>query len=188
MVFKKFVKYYMSENGDWPDGVVEPWEKKMELVNKKHKLIITDSDINAYSLANGVSFDEAKDILNRKNDAEPMWIDQIRADYWQGIADECDKAIRDYFVDKKIFITDYAHQSEVSEGVPVCEDSDGKLYASTYTLRAWGGLMAECWNKILDISSLDYIDFYCGGEPKEVVEYLKANHLANADQWHTIGE
>lgn len=172
MTFVKWIRWH--DDDKWPDDIKDPFSEKLKYWNKKHKLIIPDKDIEAYAIANNASKEEAKSILYSKNDKEPAWTDKKMADYWGRISDEIDTALQDYVVKNKIFLTDYDHQNqnEDGHGVPVFQDSDGNLYVGTYTLRSWSGLMAECWNKILGISSLSYIDIYCGSTPAEISKYL----------------
>lgn len=186
MTFVKFIPWYISDNGNWPNGIIEPSEKKEELLNKNHKFIIPIDDIEKYANTHSISKEEAKDILQKQNNKEPIWTNQKMADYWDSIIEECDNEVKRYIIENKIFFTDNEHQSETFEGVPVCEDTDGNKYASTWSLRSWSNLMAECWNKILGIDSLDYIDIYCGNQPTEIVTYLKENNLANKDKWHKV--
>lgn len=163
------------ENKDWPacDGYIDPDEEKHKLWNKDKKLFVSADDISEYAANFQVSREEAAKTLTEENDKKPSWTDPDKAAYWNNILDDMHKAALQYCIDNHIFITDYQHQAEDFKGVPVLEDDKGNKYVLLMTLRAWGGFMADVWNKILKADKYGYIDFYCGGCPKEVEEFLK---------------
>jgi len=51
-------------------------------------------------------------------------------------------------------------------GCPVFE-IDGKLGYVLYSMRAWGEVMAECWDDIEQKSKYDYLDFYMTPDKKD---------------------
>lgn len=161
------------ENKDWPscDGYLDPMDEKHKLWNPDKKIFISADDISEYTTNFQVSREEASKILKEENDKKPNWIDEDKANYWDTIDNLIYEATLNYCVDNHVFFTDWEHQSEDFKGVPVLEDENGK-YVLLMTLRAWGGFMADVWNKILKTNKFGYIDFYCGGCPKEVEDYL----------------
>lgn len=165
-----FIKW--TEDNEWPNGLKDPWAERIKLLNPKHKIIIPKDDIKEFANKNNISKEDAKKQLEEENNKEPVWLDEKKADEWVKIGDECDKALREYIIEHKIFYTDYDHQSLDFNGVPILENDNGDKFVATYTLRSWGGLMADCWNEILNIDTLCYLDIYCGGTPDEIKDYL----------------
>lgn len=87
------------------------------------------------------------------------------------ILDKSHQAVLDYCVRNHIFYTDSEHQSSQYKCVPIVNNK----WVMTYTLRAWSGLMADVWSRILH-KSYDYLDFYCQSIPEEIKKFLQENN------------
>lgn len=108
------------------------------------------------------SWDEAEKLEDNWKDVPEREVHELH--------EKCYKELVDYCVDNKIFFTDDQHQSNSFKAVPLF---DGKL-PMTFSLRAWSGLIADVWNKILG-TNYNYLTFYCGSIPIEVSTFLSKN-------------
>lgn len=159
-----------DDSNKWQGKYLEPFDERRKLWNPEKKLFYpTKEDINQYAANFYVTKEEAQKRLRAKQDAKPDFIDEKKADEWLEIGKQCEEAVIKYCVENHVFLTDYDHQGN-KKGVPVIDNK----YILTYTLRAWGGLMADVWNEILgEKNKYNYLDFYCSGCPKEVEDFLK---------------
>lgn len=161
-----------TEDDKWIDncGYIDPDNERMKLWNPEKKLFSpTLDEISQYATNFCVSREDAQKKLRAEHDAKSDYIDEKKAKELIDITKECEKALIKYCVDNHVFKTDYEHQGG-ENGVPVFNNK----YILTYTLRSWGALMADIWNEILgENDKYNYLDFYCGGCPKEVENFLK---------------
>lgn len=159
------------EDDKWTEncGYVDPDNERLKLWNPEKKLFSpTKDEVSQYAANFYVTKEEAQKRLKAEWDAKPNYIDEKKAEEYSNITKECEEVLIKYCIDNHVFKTDYEHQGG-KNGVPVFDDK----YILTYTLRAWGGLMADVWNEILKTDKFGYLDFYCGGCPKEVEDFLK---------------
>lgn len=156
-----------------PDGLIDPDDERMKLVNKNKHLFIRDDEAQKYASENSCTFEEAKKKLEEMYDTIPTFTDEKKADELLKISEKCDKAVHKFCVENKIFYTDEEHQSSGFACCPVIDDK----YVVTYSLRAWSDLMAGVWNEILDRDDLMYLDIYCNSVPASVEKYLKDNNI-----------
>lgn len=173
MKFLEWTAAHYEKEG-WPkcDGFIDPSEEWQKLWNLDKKLVISKDDISQYAANFGKTQEEAAKILREENNKKPFWTDEKKAEQLKSLYDEMEKTALDYCVDNHIFVSDYQHQSDSFKGVPVLEDN-GNKYVLLMTFRAWGGFMADVWNKILKTDKFNYLSFYCNGCPKEVENFLR---------------
>lgn len=87
---------------------------------------------------------------------------------------KCYQDLVDYCVKNRIYISPNQHQNE-DWGVPVFDNK----YVDQFSLRSWGGIMAEVWNKIMGREDLNYLDFYCNDADKIIKDYKKPLEIVN---------
>lgn len=155
------------------DGLIDPNEERIKLINKNKHLFVSDEEAKKYASENSYTFEEAKKKLEKMYDAMPAFTDEKKADELLKISEKCDKAVHKFCVENKIFYTDEEHQSDRYACCPVIDNK----YVVTYSLRTWSGLMADVWNEILDRDDLTYLDIYCNSVPASVEKYLKDNDI-----------
>lgn len=168
----KFVKWiHYREDGNYED-ILDVDSELQKLWNPEKKWIIRedDEDVIKYSKEHNVSIQEAVHVIEAEDNKLPTYIDEEKANHLEEIGKVCDQKLREYCIKEKIFLTDRTHQIS---NIPVFEDDDGQKYLMLYSLRAWSGLMADVWNKILDTDRLHYLSFYCNVRDEEVDNYLK---------------
>ena len=91
-----------------------------------------------------------------------------------------EKEIKNQIIKNKYDFSGEHHQYGKC-GCPVFE-LDGKLGYALYSYRAWGGLMADCWNEIEETIKYDYMDFYMWPRSEDSVtaqtelEYYNSNN------------
>ena len=79
----------------------------------------------------------------------------------------CEKAIKEDIIKNKWKFSGEWHQNGKC-GMPVIS-VDNVIGEYMLSWRAWGGLMAECWNEIEQDRKYDYIDFYMWPSSEESV-------------------
>ena len=147
---------------------VGPLEERWNKYRNKNKIFPKQIDVQKYAEDNNISLEESSKILLDKYNKIPDWIDEEKVKEYEKINEECTNVLVDYCVKNHIFISDDEHQNE-DWGCPVF-DNKWKL---TFTLRAWSGIMAEVWNRILGIDTLNYLDFYCMGNSNTIIKDYK---------------
>lgn len=79
------------------------------------------------------------------------YLDAYKPEYHKDL-----EVLRASILKNNIRVTGGEHQSQYSESVPVFPDGT----AATYSMRAWGDLMAAVWSTH-DNKDYSYMDFYC---------------------------
>lgn len=166
------------EDGNYPHNGKDLDLERLKLLNPKHKTFISNASAKKYANKHKVSVDKALKVLEEENNKQPIYLDDKRIEYLDDLNKKCHESVKDYCVKNYIFYTDFEHQSSYYDCVPLVIDNNGNAWAMTYSLRAWSGLMADVWNKILNTDKYDYLSFYCSNEPSsEIISFLKDRNL-----------
>lgn len=106
--------------------------------------------------------------------AKNPWLDgkKEEGERLTNLKQKCCQDLIDYCVQNRIYISPDEHQG-ADWGVPVFDNT----YVDQFSLRSWGAIMAEVWNKIMGREDLDYLDFYCNDADKVIKDYKKPSFV-----------